>query len=71
MRELILELIFRAIEVGGSQILATRAAILNWLQVQKSRHRSDQPLTRGMLELVQSHCTPEQLEDWKGTYHAS
>lgn len=67
MRERILELLFRASEVGGSQILATRAGVLTWLEAQKMMKGPNQAVVDALFHLIESRCDPKQLEDWKGT----
>lgn len=67
MRERILELIFRAIEVGGGQMLVTRAGILTWLKIRGSALSSDQPLIHELLRQIGLHCSSDQLGEWKGT----
>ncbi|KAL9623416.1 MAG: hypothetical protein Q9160_002309, partial [Pyrenula sp. 1 TL-2023] len=66
MRERILELLFYAIEIGGSQILATRAGILTWLKVHGMMKGPNREVVAQLLHLVESRCDLKQLEGWKG-----
>jgi nucleolar pre-ribosomal-associated protein 1 len=65
-REKILKLISRAIAIGGSTTLVTRAGILDWLQVQLGRADGNEAMLHALRTHLEKRYDADKVAAWSG-----
>ena len=61
----ILQVVFRAVQVGGSMTLITRAGVLSWLDVQVSSSTKDTGVLHALKSAIEGASDSAEVESWK------
>ncbi len=64
-RTKILQVVHRAVQVGGSMTLVTRVGVLSWLDNQSTAAGSDAGVLRALKTAVEDSGDREEVEEWK------
>ena len=64
-RTKVLQIMYRAIQVGGSMTLITRVGILSWLDIQLTEVGSDAAVLLALKALVENSCDRQEVDGWK------
>lgn len=66
-RKQTLELVHRAIQVGGSMTLVTRAGIVSWLGVSPAADKDEEKLVETIRTQLLDHVDEEAMQSWKAS----
>ena len=64
MRQRILELIYRMVELDNDQSVSLRTGVLSWLQCQKTHEDLNAGLIDKLIGGVHNRCASVELEQW-------
>lgn len=65
-RHKILQVAYRAVQVGGSMTLITRAGILGWIDIQVAvANGQDTGALKALKSAIESSTNQEEVEAWK------